>query len=153
MKLRIQSTISLQGKYSYIFCSTFQKLILISNIQFLQDNPRYLASEIVKNSSICHVYKYFRDQRCPTMSSEFIYDGLNIIPPIPEGGGGYTVLPLSVLPSVQDIFRRIFLSNCWWQKSDIWSQASYFVLYYWLLFIDVFLWCYKILYMPLYYFS
>jgi hypothetical protein len=38
---------------------------------------------------------------------------------------GYTVLPLSVCPSVQDIFRRIFLSNCWWQKSDIWSQASY----------------------------
>jgi hypothetical protein len=31
----------------------------------------------------------------------------------------------SVCPSVQDIFRRIFLSNCWWQKSDIWSQASY----------------------------
>ena len=31
----------------------------------------------------------------------------------------------SVLPSVQDIFRRIFLSNCWWQKSDIWQQASY----------------------------
>jgi hypothetical protein len=23
------------------------------------------------------------------------------------------------------IFRRIFLSNCWWQESDIWSQASY----------------------------
>ena len=43
-----------------------------------------------------------------------------IIPPLPEGGGGYTVLPLSVcpsvrlsvLPSVRDIFRRIFLSNC-----------------------------------------
>ena len=47
------------------------------------------------------------------------------ISPLPEGGGGYTVLPLSVLPSVQDIFRRIFLSNCWWQKSDIWLQASY----------------------------
>ena len=39
--------------------------------------------------------------------------------------GGYIVLPLSVLPSVQDIFRRIFLSNYWWQKSDIWSQPSY----------------------------
>jgi hypothetical protein len=26
-------------------------------------------------------------------------------------GEGYTVLPLSVLPSVQDIFRHIFLSN------------------------------------------
>jgi hypothetical protein len=23
------------------------------------------------------------------------------------------------------IFRRIFLSNYWWQESDIWSQASY----------------------------
>ena len=38
-----------------------------------------------------------------------------IIPLLPKGGGGYTVLPLSVLPSVlpsvQDIFRRIFLSN------------------------------------------
>ena len=31
-----------------------------------------------------------------------------IILPLPKGGGGYTVLPLSV----QDIFRRIFLSNC-----------------------------------------
>ena len=40
--------------------------------------------------------------------------------PVPPEGG-YTVLPLSV----QDIFRRIFLSNYWWQKSDIWSQASY----------------------------
>ena len=47
------------------------------------------------------------------------------IPPLPGGGGGYTVLPLSVLPSVQDIFCRIFLSNYWWQESDIWSQASY----------------------------
>jgi hypothetical protein len=28
-------------------------------------------------------------------------------------------------PSVPDIFRHIFLSNYWWQKSDIWSQASY----------------------------
>jgi hypothetical protein len=37
----------------------------------------------------------------------------------------YFFLCLSVLPYVQDIFRRIFLSNCWWQKSDIWSQASY----------------------------
>ena len=37
-----------------------------------------------------------------------------IIPP-------YTVLPLSVDPS----FQNIFLSNYWWQKSDIWSQASY----------------------------
>jgi hypothetical protein len=50
------------------------------------------------------------------------------------GGGGYTVLPL--LPSVQDIFRRIFLSNCWWQKSDIWSQASYRYPISWEVFFD-----------------
>jgi hypothetical protein len=54
------------------------------------------------------------------------------IPPLPEGGGGYTVLPLSV----QDIFRRIFLSNCWWQKSDIWSQASYRYTILWVAFLD-----------------
>ena len=44
-----------------------------------------------------------------------------IIPLLPGRGGGYTVLPLSI----QDIFRHIFLNNYWWQKSDIWSQASY----------------------------
>ena len=42
----------------------------------------------------------------------------------------------SVLPSVQDIFRRIFLSNCWWQKSDIWSQASYRYTILWVAFLD-----------------
>ena len=39
-------------------------------------------------------------------------------------------------PSVQDIFRRIFLSNCWWQKSDIWSQASYRYTILWVAFLD-----------------
>ena len=34
-----------------------------------------------------------------------------LYPRSPKGEGGYTVLPLSILPSVQDIFRRIFLSN------------------------------------------
>ena len=55
-----------------------------------------------------------------------------IIPPLPEGGGGYTVLPLSV----QDILCRIFLSNCWWQKSDILSQASYRYTILWVAFLD-----------------
>jgi hypothetical protein len=57
----------------------------------------------------------------------------------PWRGRGYTVLPLSVpsaLPSVQHIFRRIFLSNCWWQKSDIWSQASYRYPISWKAFLD-----------------
>jgi hypothetical protein len=35
-------------------------------------------------------------------------------------------------PFVQDIF----LSNCWWQKSDIWSQASYRYTILWVAFLD-----------------
>ena len=34
------------------------------------------------------------------------------------------------------IFRRIFLSNYWWQKSDIWSQASYRYPISWEVFLD-----------------
>ena len=59
-----------------------------------------------------------------------------LYPRSPKGKGGYTVLPPSVLPSVQDIFRRIFLSDCWWQKSDIWSQASYRYTILWVALLD-----------------
>ena len=95
-----------------------------------------------------------------------------IIPSLPEGEGGYTVLPLSVRPSkiffvaffsvtvfgpirfllpvcqlcwflytlnihlYVLIFCRIFLSNYWWQKSDIWSQASYRYPISWEAFLD-----------------
>ena len=34
------------------------------------------------------------------------------------------------------IFRRIFLSNYWWQKFDIWSQASYRYPISWETFLD-----------------
>jgi hypothetical protein len=51
-------------------------------------------------------------------------------------GGILFYLRPSILPSVQDIFRRIFLSNCWWQKSDIWSQASYRYTILWVAFLD-----------------
>ena len=55
--------------------------------------------------------------------------------PAPQRGRGEYCFT-SVLPSVQDIFRRIFLSNCWWQKSDIWSQASYRYIILWVAFLD-----------------
>jgi hypothetical protein len=42
----------------------------------------------------------------------------------------------SVLPSVQNISRRIFLGNYWWQKSDNWSQASYRYPILWEAFLD-----------------
>jgi hypothetical protein len=34
------------------------------------------------------------------------------------------------------IFRHIFLSNYWWQESDIWSQASYRYAILWESFLD-----------------
>jgi hypothetical protein len=34
------------------------------------------------------------------------------------------------------IFRHIFLSNYWWQESDIWSQASYRYPISWEAFLD-----------------
>ena len=126
--------------------------------------------------------------------SAFAYDPEKlcvIIPPLPEGGGGYTVLPLFVCPSkiffvaffsvtvdgrnlifghklhidtpyrgkrfwthqiptsclpillifhthwtYMHIFRRIFLNNYWWQESDCWSQAAYRYAILWEAFLD-----------------
>jgi hypothetical protein len=42
----------------------------------------------------------------------------------------------SVCPSFQNIFRHIFLSNYWWQKSDIWSQASHRYVISWEAFLE-----------------
>ena len=73
-------------------------------------------------------------------SSEVITIYLINYTPAPQRGRGvycFTSVRLSVLPSVQDIFRCIFLSNCWWQKSDIWSQASYRYTILWAAFLDL----------------
>jgi hypothetical protein len=92
-----------------------------------------------------------------------------IIPPLPEGGGGYWWqksdiwsqasyrYPISweafLNPSdsyflfadfvdfythwtYMLIFHRIFLNNYWWQKSDVWSQASYRYPILWEAFFD-----------------
>jgi hypothetical protein len=50
-----------------------------------------------------------------------------LYPRSPKGEGG--ILFYSV-------HRRIFLSNCWWQKSDFWSQASYRYTILWVAFLD-----------------
>jgi hypothetical protein len=58
--------------------------------------------------------------------------------PAPRRGKGGILfyLCLSILPSVQDIFHRTFLINYWWQRSDIWSQASYRYTILWVAFLD-----------------
>jgi hypothetical protein len=76
---------------------------------------------------------------CPSPYIWFMVSISNYYTPAPRRGRGlycFTSFRLSVLPSVQDIFRRIFLSNCWWQKSDIWSQASYRYAILWEVFLD-----------------
>ena len=72
-----------------------------------------------------------------TIAPHKLFSVLFLYPRSPKGEGGilFYLYP-SVLPSVQDIFRRIFLSNCWWQKSDIWSQASYRYTILWVAFLD-----------------
>jgi hypothetical protein len=58
-----------------------------------------------------------------------------LYPRSPKGEGVYCFT--SVRPSVcPRYFRRIFLSNCRWQKSDIWSQASYRYPISWEAFLD-----------------
>jgi hypothetical protein len=57
---------------------------------------------------------------------------LFLYPRSPKGEGG---ILFYLCPSVQDIFRCIFLSNCWWQKSDIWSQTSYRYTILWVAFL------------------
>ena len=57
-----------------------------------------------------------------------------LYPHSPKGEGD---ILFYLCPSVQDIFRGTFLSNCWWQKSDIWSQASYMYAILWEVFLDL----------------
>ena len=54
----------------------------------------------------------------------------------PKGEGGilFYLCP-SVRPS-KKFFCRIFLINCCWEKSDIWSQASYRYTILWVAFLD-----------------
>jgi hypothetical protein len=72
-------------------------------------------------------------------STLLIFRTVVIISRSPKGEGVYyfTSVRLSVRPSVRPrYFSRIFLSNCWWQKSYIWSQASYRYPISWEAFLD-----------------
>ena len=84
-----------------------------------------------------HVYSqdFFLKRLCKLdLESTHTYNPIPFLYPHSLKGEGGILFYLC--PSVQDIFRRIFLSNCWWQKSDIWSQASYRYTILWVAFFD-----------------
>jgi hypothetical protein len=60
---------------------------------------------------ICYVLKRIS-------SSMLHFSSIIFIPPLPEGGGGYTVLPLSV----QDIFRHIFHIGTPYRGKRFWTH-------------------------------
>jgi hypothetical protein len=85
------------------------------------------------------VWIFWKQREVVLWLSKNCYDYLiqSLYPRSPKGDGGilFYLCP-SVHPSIQNIFRYIFLSNCWWQKSDIWSQASYRYTILWVAFLD-----------------
>ena len=58
--------------------------------------------------------------------------GKTVYPPPPSESGGIKMWHWIYM----HIFRHIFLSNYWWLKSDIWSQASYMYPISWEAFLD-----------------
>ena len=116
--------------YIVLFCS-HNILSCSLNILFCSHNISYCSLNILfcsHNISYCSLNILF-------CSHNISYCSLNILlyPRSRKGEGG---ILFYLCPSVQDIFRRIFLSNCWWQKSDIWSQASYRYTILWVAFLD-----------------
>ena len=92
------------------------KMFLMWNPHFIQiKNENLDTRKKILNSCTLIAYWYIQKNYPSALS----YIGMIVIPPLHWRG----VYCFTVCPS-QDIFRCIFLSNYWWQKSDIWSQAS-----------------------------
>jgi hypothetical protein len=91
-----------------------------------------ISKSIIRRNGVNSLY-FSSIILCMCMDNAFfVYSSFHVL--TWRGRGVYCFT--SVRPSVQDIFRRIFLSNCWWQKSDIWSQASYRYPISWKAFLD-----------------
>ena len=100
----------------------YLKMVQIIFIKMEREREKKLKQWIANNvgvfflSPLQWLKMWRRDCFSGILTWKFLY------PPSPLGRGGILFYLGS---SIQDIFRCNFLSNCWWQKSDIWSQASY----------------------------
>ena len=103
----------------------FLYLVCLQDVVF--ESLKEKSTDSVNNVKVFNLIQI----TCTCIQDDYLY------PCFPKGEWGilFYLCP-SVLPSIQDIFRRIFLSNCWWQKSDIWSQASYRYTILWVAFLD-----------------
>jgi hypothetical protein len=83
----------------------------------LWPNIRFLPSTVTEKNATKNILDGRTDR------------GKIVYPPPPSGSGGthWTYM---------HIFRHIFLSNYWWQKSDIWPEASYRYPISWEVFLD-----------------
>ena len=106
----VLNTIKLKKNVSHIMA--FNELLWLDRLQFSWKKMSHCFSWILDLTKVKLILLYPRS---------------------PKGEGG---ILFYLCPSVQDIFRRIFLSNCWWQKSDIWSQVSYRYTILWVAFLD-----------------
>ena len=102
-------------------CLSFFDLRILIILWYLQTLPNRGPSIDASYQVLVHLAKQLQRIR-------FLY--------LRSTGRGHTVLPLSVRPSVFLSVQDIFLSNYWWQKSDIWSQTSYRYAILWETFLD-----------------
>ena len=121
--------------YYYLYC--FTVILLVWFILFCSIN--YIAlcnsnSLLFCSNSIGLLFIMFCSNSIDLLFILFCSNSISLLLYPLSTGGGYTVLPLC--PSFQDSFHGIFLSNYWWQKSDIWSQASYRYAILWEAFLD-----------------
>jgi hypothetical protein len=117
--------------FCMVFCRSLFVLLfwpLFSAISWREEEIRFILDQhaYLDFYSSCSLTQQSADRHVAPLGNIILIpsQAIFVIHPLPEGGGTYTVLPLSVclsvrpsflpsvLPSVQDIFRRIFLSNC-----------------------------------------
>ena len=120
------------GKVALNKVGQAKQVIKIENIKLVKKRGErkkysftfhFLRKEQHGKGPVLEIYAQIGSCICPVV----------ILPPLPGGGGGILFYPCpSVLPSVQDIF----LSNYRWQKSGIWSQASYRYAILWVAFLN-----------------
>ena len=109
--------------FNFNFIFFFLKIILILNLEEKNLAGHFHSIIIYLPFSQYNHVQNFEEKKLFQHFANLIKIRSNYTPGPRRGRGVYCFT--SVRPSFQNIFRHTFLSNYWWQKSGIWSQASY----------------------------